>query len=120
MNSAADTSEDGLSVLFAVTAASVGERPPMDPELIEWRRRLHAYIFESRDFIATYNIVLLGILAIFSLSHLIRQVRDRRRGSSAAEPEDDNDGCVERDEDSAEEEASIWPRGRIIGASFTQ
>ncbi|KAI0377139.1 ferric reductase like transmembrane component-domain-containing protein [Hypomontagnella monticulosa] len=70
-------------VLDEVSTLASSDNPvreiPTDPESLEYLRKLIAYILDGRDIIATYNIVLLVILVLFSLSHLRENRRERSR-----------------------------------------
>ncbi|KAI0430348.1 hypothetical protein F5Y09DRAFT_231030 [Xylaria sp. FL1042] len=53
--------------------------PLDDPENQEYLRELIKYILDGRTIVASYNLVLLFILFLFSISHFYQRVRDRRK-----------------------------------------
>ncbi|KAI1088207.1 hypothetical protein F5B19DRAFT_472393 [Rostrohypoxylon terebratum] len=56
-----------------------GRKIPTDPESLKYLRELIASILDGRDIVFTYNIVLLVILVLFTLSHLCERIKEKSR-----------------------------------------
>ncbi|KAI0166634.1 hypothetical protein GGR57DRAFT_32673 [Xylariaceae sp. FL1272] len=61
------------------TSSEANDGFPQDPQRLEYVRQLIKLLLEGRDIIAAYNIALLLILLMFSVSHFYRKTRLRRR-----------------------------------------
>ena len=55
---------------------------PTDPKKLAYLRELIAGILDSRDIVATYNFVLLGVLFLLAALHFRQTVRDAQRWES--------------------------------------
>ncbi|KAI1199986.1 hypothetical protein F5X97DRAFT_104714 [Nemania serpens] len=70
----------GTSQLASPLHVTAGPELPLDdPEKLAYIRELIRCILEGRAIIASYNLVLLAILFIFSLSHFYQRFAERRK-----------------------------------------
>ncbi|KAI1125063.1 hypothetical protein F5Y10DRAFT_247999 [Nemania abortiva] len=67
-----------LASPLQVTTAS-SDLPLDDPEKLEYLRQLIQYILDGRTIVASYNLVLLAILFVFTISHFYQGVREKRK-----------------------------------------
>ncbi|KAI1324274.1 hypothetical protein F5Y16DRAFT_381388 [Xylariaceae sp. FL0255] len=91
----------GLSQsLILKSAVSSGGGPTLpvdDPEKLEYVRELIQHILEGRQIIVTYNLVLLGILLLFSLWHIWQGKCAKRRWRHIEQSLNDNVISVAKD-----------------------
>ncbi|KAI0444717.1 hypothetical protein F4803DRAFT_239485 [Xylaria telfairii] len=59
--------------------AKASQLPLDDPEKLEYLRDLIRYILEGRTIVASYNLVLLIILLVFTISHFYQSIAKRRK-----------------------------------------
>ncbi|KAJ8133292.1 hypothetical protein O1611_g333 [Lasiodiplodia mahajangana] len=64
-----------VSPLQITTASDL----PLDPEKIEYLRQLIQYVLDGRVIVASYNLVLLAILLLFTISHYRQRVAEKRK-----------------------------------------
>lgn len=101
---------------------------PIDPEKLEYLRRLIAYILDGRDIAALFNYVVLAVLAVFTLIHWQRKFCNARRRESLTKLVEDvpvkkihrskkpySNGKCSIDEDSSGDVSSSSASSTIVG-----
>ncbi|KAI0480934.1 hypothetical protein GGR56DRAFT_628180 [Xylariaceae sp. FL0804] len=111
----------GLSSLSESTASS-SERPALDPEDLKFLYELVDHLHRGRAIVATYNLILLGVLAVLIVCHLVQKTRQRARwreieridgrpgARDARKTAADNDSCSESGSSSPSTASTLLPR----------
>ncbi|KAI1500729.1 hypothetical protein F5X99DRAFT_385307 [Biscogniauxia marginata] len=68
-----------FTLLTGELSTASGRRIPNDPDKIKYIRELIFYILDGRAIVAYYNVVLVGILALFTILHIYETFREKRR-----------------------------------------
>ncbi|KAI0879164.1 hypothetical protein GGS24DRAFT_439778 [Hypoxylon argillaceum] len=68
-----------LASPLQITSTTAADSPLDDPENLEYLRELIQYILDGRIIVASYNLVLLLILFIFTISHFYQRSVERRK-----------------------------------------
>ncbi|KAJ2999186.1 hypothetical protein NUW58_g92 [Xylaria curta] len=105
-----------LASPLQVTTTS--ESPLDDPEKLEYLRDLIQYIYDGRTIVASYNLVLLAILFLFTISHFYQSITESRKWAAieGGFNSDDGDtvlGCAGNDENGADSSSSSTIEGSL-------